>query len=335
MRELAVHIVEDEEEFASLENAWWDLWRRTPSATPFQSPAWLLPWWTAFRPGQLFAITCMHAQRLVGFAPFYLQDGGPGRRILPIGISLSDYLDVLVDPEWQAPVRGAFVNEMARQRPRWDEWNFEELRPEAAALELFCPEGCYAASDQQSACPVLPLVAGEALKHVPSRKRRKLQMSRNRLSRYRAEIFEPLNSRSREFLRDLFRLHTARWQGRGEDGVFADQPVRAFHEASAPKLLAAGVLRLYGILIGSRLIGAYYGFVHRNAAFAYLTGFNPAFAFGSPGTALVGHAIEEACREGACEFHFLRGREDYKYTWGASDRWNMRRTFRTANSSRA
>jgi hypothetical protein len=40
------------------------------------------------------------------------------------------------------------------------------------------------------------------------------------------------------------------------------------------------------------------------------------------------HAIEQALREGAREFHFLRGQEAYKYGWGAVDRWNQRRSFR-------
>jgi hypothetical protein len=36
--------------------------------------------------------------------------------------------------------------------------------------------------------------------------------------------------------------------------------------------------------------------------------------------------MEEAIRDGAREFHFLRGGEGYKYGWGAVDRYNRRRT---------
>ena len=28
----------------ALAPAWQDLWRRAPAATPFHSPAWLIPW---------------------------------------------------------------------------------------------------------------------------------------------------------------------------------------------------------------------------------------------------------------------------------------------------
>jgi CelD/BcsL family acetyltransferase involved in cellulose biosynthesis len=50
----------------------------------------------------------------------------------------------------------------------------------------------------------------------------------------------------------------------------------------------------------------------------------------SPGTQIVAHAIEEAVREGAEEFHFLRGGEAYKYAWGAVDRQNTALTLRRA-----
>jgi CelD/BcsL family acetyltransferase involved in cellulose biosynthesis len=35
---------------------------------------------------------------------------------------------------------------------------------------------------------------------------------------------------------------------------------------------------------------------------------------------MIGHAVREAVRDGVREFHFLRGREPYKYAWGAVDR---------------
>src|SRR6059058_1576573 len=47
----------------------WDaLWRRAPGATPFQSPHWLLPWWTHFSNGGELAVV-MSADAL---APLYV-----------------------------------------------------------------------------------------------------------------------------------------------------------------------------------------------------------------------------------------------------------------------
>jgi CelD/BcsL family acetyltransferase involved in cellulose biosynthesis len=60
--------------------------------------------------------------------------------------------------------------------------------------------------------------------------------------------------------------------------------------------------------------------VDRQAVRYYLGGFEPAYARASVGALVVAHALAEAQRHGAREFDFLRGREPYKYAWGAQDR---------------
>jgi CelD/BcsL family acetyltransferase involved in cellulose biosynthesis len=129
-------------------------------------------------------------------------------------------------------------------------------------------------------------------------------------------------------LSDLFRLHAARWQARGEPGVLADPAVQRFHYDAAPRLARAGLLRLVSLRVGGNVAGVSYGFGHAARAFAYISGIDPGFGFESPGVLLYADAIERALAEGAREFHFLRGRERYKYQWGAVDRWNQRRSIR-------
>ena len=72
---LHAEVIRQAEPFAALEAEWWELWRRVAAATPFQSPAWLIPWWRCFHPGELFVVTVRAAGRLVGLAPFYVEDG--------------------------------------------------------------------------------------------------------------------------------------------------------------------------------------------------------------------------------------------------------------------
>ncbi|NNM71845.1 GNAT family N-acetyltransferase [Enterovirga aerilata] len=321
---LAAALVEDEAGLEALGPQWWDLWRRCPVATPFQSPAWLLPWWGAFRPGRLCAVVVRDERQLVALAPVYLEVGPLGRRLLPIGIGITDYLDVLLDPE-TPEAAAALVDAAADLVPDWDVWELEELMPGAAALGLPAPPRTIEESAEQSACPVLVL-AGEV--PVPAGKRRKFRMAENRVARRGGEVASIGPDGVPHFLDHLIRLHGARWASRGEDGVLADDPVRRFHAAALPQLVAAGLARLTTLTIESRVVGAYYGLHHGRRAYAYLGGFDPDFAFESPGTVLVGGAIEAARQEGATEFHFLRGREAYKYEWGAVDRWNRRRSFR-------
>src|SRR4051812_26016467 len=88
-RPFAVEIIRDALTLSSLRADWWDLWQRAPHATPFQSPAWLMPWWDVFAPGALASIAVRNGGKLVGLAPLYLESGALGLRLLPLGIGIS------------------------------------------------------------------------------------------------------------------------------------------------------------------------------------------------------------------------------------------------------
>lgn len=322
-----VEAVADLDALEAVAPEWWDLWRRAPAASPFGSPGWLIPWWRHFHPGDLWTIAVRIEGVLVGLAPLYLEDGPLGRRVLPVGISLSDYGDVLLDPAYAEVAGAALVAELERRSARWDGFDLEELAPDAVALALPVPVGCVERLEHQSACPVLDLGAGLAA--IPKGKLRKRRMAGHRLARREhAAVIRVGPNRTCDFLRELSRLHGSRWRSRGEAGVLADDTVQRFHADALAALGRAGLTRLFLLEIDGVAAGAYYGLHHGKRTYAYVGGFDPAFAYESPGTILMGHAIEEALREGAREFDFLRGQEAYKYEWGAVDRWNRRRSFR-------
>jgi CelD/BcsL family acetyltransferase involved in cellulose biosynthesis len=329
-RDLRTETVEDAAALEALAPAWWDLWRRCPAATPFTSPAWALPWWRAFAPGKLRSAAVWDGHALVALAPIYLEEGALGARLLPIGIGISDALDVLVDPAVQDKAGQALVDGVSGHAADWDSWELEELPAEAAALALPIPLGCQERAGNQSASPVLDLSAAQEDPFVvlPARKRRKLRMGENRVARRGGEVRAVGTGEVDTFLDDLTRLHRARWTSRGEAGVLVADPVRGFHALALPELVGAGLARLFTLTIEGRVAGAYYGLQHGGRAYAYLGGFDPDFAFESPGTMLIGHAIAEAAAGGAAAFDFLRGQEPYKYEWGAVDRWSRRRSFR-------
>jgi CelD/BcsL family acetyltransferase involved in cellulose biosynthesis len=318
----------------AIEPAWWELWRRARTATPFQSPAWLIPWWRHFAPGELTTAAAWQDGRLIGLAPFYREDGALGRRLLPLGISVSDYLDVLLDDN-EAEAAGALVAALDRE-PAWDLLECEELAPDAAAMGLPAPAGCVETIAAQSACPVLVIRSPRLAAFLPGQTRRKLNLARNRAARRGGCRIERATGEDLlDGFAELVRLHALRWQARGDPGVLADARVAAFHRDALPRLDRAGCLRLYLLRFDGAAAAGFYGFSHRGRGFSYLTGFDPAFAFESPGALLLAHAVEAAITDGAGEFHFLRGREAYKYEWGAVDRWNRRRSFRRAAAERS
>lgn len=328
MTALAGRVIRDGAALEALVQRWWDLWRRCPAATPFQSPAWLVPWWREFAPGDLFVLAVETRDTLVGLAPFFREEGPHGRRLLPLGIAVSDYLDVLLAPEAASAAWDIMV-ELARQEPRWDVWEFEELMPGAAASSLPCPSDWREDCTNQSACPTLTLATEDLVRTLPRRKRYQLNLARNRAARrFATTVHRSDPSSVRESLEHLFHLHDLRWASRGETGVLRDEAVLRFHRAAAPALAQAGLLWLDTLALDGTVAAAQYGFRHRDRVYYYLSGLDPAYAFESPGVLLLAYTLEEAAREGVRELHFLRGQETYKYGWGAVDRWNRRRSFR-------
>lgn len=302
---------------------WRALWRRVPDATPFQSPEWLLSWWEFFGNRMPLVLTAREDGRLLALLPLYRYAEPNCRKLLPIGISLSDYLDVLADANHPGLIK-ALLGSLV-ETADWDECYIPDLSRGAVLLTACFPAQLIERRKPGEACPVLilPDQATGLRGAVPRKTLRDLRQARRRASVVGAvDVIRGDADTVSCLMQDFFRLHESRWEPIAGHGACADPVVREFHLTASRRMLDAGMLRLYVLRLGNTTAAAYYGFAAKGAAYAYLSGFDPQFAHLSPGTQIVAHAIEEAVREGAREFHFLRGNEAYKYAWGAVDRPN-------------
>jgi len=285
----------------------WEALFARAQATPFQSPAWLLPWWGVFGTGEPRVATGRDANgRLLAVLPLYCLRAEA--KLLPIGAGISDYLDVLLDP-LAPPDTAARLLDAAMSRDALP-CHLIELPPGSPLRSADAEPG--------EVCPVLPLKA-ELRLSIPARQHRKLRMSRNRAAEiggYALEHAMPLTALA--MFTHLTRLHGARWRSRGEAGVLDDPAIQAFHAAAIPALLRAGLLRMESITLAGRVAAVIYALIdHAHRVYFYLSGFDQDFSRESPGTLLLGAMLEEAIGEGRREAHFLRGEEAYKFAWAA------------------
>lgn len=321
--------ITDFRELDALRQEWSELWERCPSATPFQAPEWLLPWWKHLGRGRLWAVALRREGRLVGLAPLFVSRyiGMPLRRVGLLGTGDSDYLDLLMEPDSAADGARLLLDLLAARRARWDFCDFQQLPPGSPLLEAAPPPGFRLGVRKQEVCPVLPLprsVEGfrEAL---PSRFRANLRYSRRRLERETGASFALADASTLDADLDaLFAAHGARWNRRFMPGAFAGERVRCFHREAAAGILARGRLRLHTLHVRGAARAALYCFADGRRGYYYSGGFQPDLARFSPGALLIEQAIEETICSGVGEFDFLRGDEPYKYAWGARDRWNHR-----------
>lgn len=322
------------ERLEALQGPWSELWERCPAATAFQRPEWLLPWCRELGSGELFAIACRAEGRLVGLAPLAIGQRGPARVVTLLGAGLSDYNDMLAEPGQERAVAAEVLACLGERAGAWDHVDFQQLRPESPFLAVEAPEGWADEVAKQDACPALTIPEGGGLAAaLPKALRARLGRARRRLSRLgevRVEVADAAHEN--EVLEALFDTHCARWSARGAVGVLGES-IQPFHRAVAWGMLARGALRLFALRLDARIIAVLYGFAERGALACYLSGFDPAFAEYSPGAQMLAGAIEHAIGEGARTIDFLRGRESYKYEWGAVDRPTYRRRLRRPRES--
>lgn len=310
---LSVEVVREAAALVALEPEWWALWHADPTATPFQSPAWLLPWWRHFPGAGLVVVTVRDGRCLIGLFPAYRLIEHGRARILPLGAGITDYVDLVAAPgravEVAARVRTALAAE-----PGIAAVEVEPLRPGSPLLA--CSRG-----DLRTLPEPAPVAALDAADGPLAGRLRKLPYYRRRaaaLGGTRLLTAGPADAAA--LVAALITLHATRWAARGATGVLADPAVRAFHGETAPALARAGLLRLHVLAIDGRPAAAFYGFARPPALLAYLGGHDSGLPHPGLGAMLLGEAVAAARAEGCRELHLLRGAEPYKYAWGAEDR---------------
>lgn len=301
-------------EFHAISAEWKDLFLRCSDVTPFQHPSWLLCWIEAFQPRDLVGIEVRAGQRLIGFAPLLVY-ARQGERVLAFaGGGVSDYLNLVAEPGTEQQVIEQ-VLDAVQSIPSWTVLDLTDLSGNSALMQSALGrehtqkhDVCYALR--------LPQSTEQLIESLTKRQWSNLRNARSRTQREAEATIERARAATLpEFLDDLVRLHTIRWNQLDQHGVLSDSRLLDFHRGVAPALLKDGLLRLYRMRLNERTIAAIYAFFHRETVFCYLQGFDPKFAHLSPGTQLMFAAIEDAVRLGMSRFDFLRGEEGYKLHW--------------------
>jgi CelD/BcsL family acetyltransferase involved in cellulose biosynthesis len=329
--QLTTRILRNPDELRSIAGEWSNLWQECHGATPFQRCQWLLPWIEVFSPHKLRVIAVWRgearpAQQLVALAPLLIYPRGSARVLALAGGGVSDYLDALVHPAYLEHALSAIFHCIDELADEWDVAEFTDLTPSSPLLRMHG----YVVHSPHDACPVLSIPAGvsQLSDFIPARQLRNLRNARNRIAQLTDVCIERASAATAgEFLDALFQLHSARWNSAGMPGVLCGDRLRDFHLRVVHGLLPGNIVRLYGLRCAGHLIGVLYAIFERSTAYYYLQGFDPEFAWYSPGTQLIARVVEDALREGKKQVDFLRGREPYKYSWGPHDNLTSRLTY--------
>jgi CelD/BcsL family acetyltransferase involved in cellulose biosynthesis len=293
--------IEEVADLALLEADWHQLWRELENPTPFQTFAWVTACNEAMGAEEPLAIVAHAPDRVVGILPVV----GSGTLKLAGG-EISDYQDALVAPGFERMVMGAVVEHFREQPHRWSELHFENLRPESALLYGDFGEAYTDVIEADDVCPTLLLAGPLAVRSrlpqsIPAQQREKVGRCRRRGQKAgKVEIESATFETLEEFV-----------------GALKSQ--REFMKIPAPGLLRKEVLRMYALRLDGKIVATYLGFHCGARSFFYSCDFDEEVRELGVDTILIAHAIEEAVKEGAEVFDFLRGVETFKFAWGAHE----------------
>lgn len=308
------------------EAEWLAVWSRTCNRTPFQSPAWGLAWLDEFgRDGEMRALVVQHAEQLRAVLPLIRQSGETA--FVVAGAGVSDYLGGCFDVDYPGAA-GMLFEHIAKHWPDGSVLQLVGLQPNSALINAHVPEPLVVERTMRRNCPVLslPSTAEGLAQTLPAKFANQLEYAKRRLMRdFQVEFVSATSRNWQPLLEALFGLHEKRWNERGESGVLRAPSVQAFHRKVVRAFAQLGILRLHVVYLNHRPSAAFYGFKCGHTTFYYLSGFDPEFAKYSVGSVILDYSIRTAIAEGCTEFNFLRGREAYKYRWGARDTvtWQM------------
>ncbi|MGH9514132.1 MAG: GNAT family N-acetyltransferase [Terriglobales bacterium] len=315
VRELKTRILTNTDQLLVMADEWHGLYGRYPGATPFQRPEWVISWVETFSPERIRVVEVRSGSMLVGLAPFLIYHRGDERVLAFMAGGISDYLDLLVDPQSECDVIRAIFGAIQEL----DIWTVLDLT-DLPANSVFHRTGFakLATAHDQCSSIQLPQTRHELLQQFSKRQRGNVRQAHSRIQKAGGATVEIATQETLpEFLDDLFRLHALRWLMDRQSGVLTDEKVKAFHHKAAPQLVDAGILRLYRLRMAANTIAIIYTLFDGATVFCYLQGYNPAFAALSPGTYLMFAVMEEAILAGANKFDLLRGEEAYKQHWRA------------------
>jgi CelD/BcsL family acetyltransferase involved in cellulose biosynthesis len=153
-------------------------------------------------------------------------------------------------------------------------------------------------------------------RHEIRRKMRRAEEAAGEVRWYIVEDGSTLEAETEGFLRLM---------SNDEDKAkFLTPAMRAHMHKAVRCAFEAGCLQLAFLEVKGEKAAGYLNFDYLDKMWIYNSGLDFKFSEYSPGWVLLANLIRYAIETGHAEFDFMRGNEDYKYRFGAVDRYVMR-----------
>lgn len=309
--------------FVSLAEEWQALAAADPSATIFHLPEYLGIWWQEFgsKCTGLHLVELRDGPMLAGLAALALYPDGVARFVGDPDVT--DYLGPVSRVEDRQVIAAAVLEEAVRLGPG------SPVELHALASDSGWPEAFELAAKaadltatpaEQDACPRVSLEGGWEgyLASLPGKLRHEIRRKDRRLRDAGPVSLRTADASTIDADLEIFFRFTR--DADEEKSEFFQHHARAsFFSALGAALLNHGITRLVVLELDGEPVAVDLGFSRAGTWSLYNMAYDLNRRELSPGMVLVGETIRLAAEEGCTTFDLLRGREGYKYRFGATD----------------
>lgn len=292
---------------------------RLDRVTPFQLPAWLLTWWRHFGSGELHVMLFRHSGEIAAIIPCFCHEWNGRRQLTLLGSGISDYLDPLINPAHSAEVLLRLRTHLF-ELTKWDICDWQDLFDGSPLLGLAAPRvPVHVRAIPDTPCSEIR-IAGTFQEFWAARSkdlRRNLRRYGRRARQEGAISFAVTSTPDPELLDALARLHSDRWQQRGEPGMLEANRSGAFVRDISREFASLGILRFFTLRYREEIVALSLGFLYRNTVYSYLSAFDPQYEILGFGRRLLYESLRYCYRNRRSVWNFCRGDEPYKFSFGA------------------
>ncbi|MGI8633255.1 MAG: GNAT family N-acetyltransferase [Solirubrobacterales bacterium] len=314
---------------------WEELFGRDSRAMPFSSAGWARAWVQHYPDmGEPWVLTVRDAWgTLLGIAPFALTRRGPARVLGAFGSDPADYWDIVADDNHRESVVEAAIAGLLANAGSWDLLNltclpawsdthtaFERHRDLRAYTRPWIP------------CPAvrLPATFDEWLARLSSNRRSNFRRAIKKVDNGTVTIREVTDPAELPgAVARWQQLRKDQWDGRGMTiaRTHIVPRFRDFTTALVRDLVPAGLAVVWEVLADDQQAGIYINYQDSTTFYRELGGFDLEFTNLGIGKITDVYGIRQSIEAGRTWFDFTVGSEDYKYSYGAEERYVPRSIF--------
>ena len=332
---MKVESIRDSESLEKLHDKWNELLFSSESDSIFFTHEWVASWWTCFAEDNSLEILIFKDEggSLAGIAPFMTKGGldksspyNEGRTLRFIASQeVSDYCDFIMLDSRREEFYESLLSYLRRNYSDIDKIELINIQSSSPALS-FLPDlateyGYSSSFTETEVAPILelPSTYEDYISGLDKKCRHELRRKLRRMESLEGVKVKKITDKNelQSAIETFIALH--REGSPSKQRFWGKKGMPAFFQEIASRFSRQKRVELNFLHHEDRIMAALLIFSYSDQVYFYNVAFNKDFARYSPGLFLFNHCIKQAISEGKRKVDFLRGREKYKYYFGAED----------------